>query len=145
MLLNCGVGEDSWESLGLQEDPTSPSYTKSVLNIHLKDWGWNSNTLATWFKELTHLKRPSCWERLMAGGEWDNRGWDGWMVSLTPWTWVWVNSGAGDGQGGLVCCCPWGHKDSDMTEKLNWTDVYNWVTMLYSKDWHSVVYQLYFS
>ena len=96
-------------------------------------------------KELTHLKRPWCWEGLKAGGEGDNRGWDGWMVSLTPWTWVWVNSGAGDGQGGLVCCCPWGHKDSDMTEKLNWTDVYNWVTMLYSKDWHSVVYQLYFS
>ena len=39
------------------------------------------------------LKRPWCWERLRAGGEGDNRGWDGWMVSLTQWTWVWVNSG----------------------------------------------------
>ena len=51
MLLNCGVGEDSWESLGLQGDPTSPSERKSVLNIHWKDWcwSWNCNTLATWW------------------------------------------------------------------------------------------------
>ena len=41
MLLNCGVGEDSWESLGLQRDPTSPSSRKSVLNIHWKDWCWS--------------------------------------------------------------------------------------------------------
>ena len=77
MLLNWGVGDDSWESLGLQGDPTSPSWRKSVLNIHWKDWcwRWNSNTLAPWWKELTHLKRPWCWERLRAGGEGDNRGW----------------------------------------------------------------------
>ena len=36
-------------------------------------WSWNSNTLATWCEELTHLKRPWCWERLKAG-EGDNRG-----------------------------------------------------------------------
>ena len=85
MLLNCGVGEDSWESLGLQRDPTSPSLRKSVLSIHWKDWcwSWNSNTLAAWCEELTYLKRPWCWERLKAGGEGDNRGWDGWMASLS--------------------------------------------------------------
>ena len=95
MFLSCGAGEDSWESLGLQRDPTSPSERKSVLNIHWKgwDWSWNSNPLATWCKELTHLKRPWCWERLRAGGEGDNRGCDGWMASLTQWTWVWANSG----------------------------------------------------
>ena len=57
-------------------------------------WSWNSNTLATWWEELTHLKRPSCWERLRAGGEGDDRGWDGWMASPTQWTWVWVGSGS---------------------------------------------------
>ena len=69
---------------------------KSVLNIHCKDWcwSWNSNTLATWCKELTHWKRPWCWERLRAGGEGDDRGWNGSMASLTQWTWVWVNSGS---------------------------------------------------
>ena len=50
--------------------------------------------LATWCKELTHLKRPWCWERLKAGGKGDDRGWDGWMASLTQWTWIWVNSGS---------------------------------------------------
>ena len=67
MLLNCGIGEDSWESR-------------------------NSDTLATLCKELTHLKRPSCWERLRAGGEGEDRVWDGWMTSLIQWTWVWVGS-----------------------------------------------------
>ena len=48
-------------------------------------------TLATWCEELTHWKRPWCWERLRAG-EGDNRGWDGWMASLTQWTWIWASS-----------------------------------------------------
>ena len=87
-LLNCGVGEYSWESLGLQGDPTSPFWRRSVLGVHWKDWcwSWNSNTLATSCKELTHWKRLWCWEWLGAGGEGDNRGWDGWMASPTQWT-----------------------------------------------------------
>ena len=69
---------------------------KIVLNIHWKSlcWIWNSNTLATWCKELTHFKRPWCWERVKVGGEGVDRGWDGWMASSTQWTWVWVNSGS---------------------------------------------------
>ena len=96
MLLHCGVGEDSWESLGLQGDPTSPSWRRSVLGVHWKDWcwNWNSNTLATSCEELTHWKRPWCWEGLGAGGEGGDRGWDGWMASPTRWTWVWVNPGS---------------------------------------------------
>ena len=60
MLLKCGVGEDSWESLGLQGDQTSQSWRKSLLNIHWKDWcwSWNSNTLATWCEELIHWEKP---------------------------------------------------------------------------------------
>ena len=53
---------------------------------------WNFNTLAIWCKELTHLKRPQCWERMKAEG--DDRGWDGWMASPTGWTWVWASSGS---------------------------------------------------
>ena len=96
MLLNCGVGEDSWESLGLQGDPTCQSWRKSVLNIHWEDWcwSWNSNTLATWCKELTHWKRLWCWGKLKAGGEGDGKGWDGRMASPTLWTWVWASSGS---------------------------------------------------
>ena len=101
------------------------SYTtwrKSVLNIHCKDWcwNWNSNTLATWCKKLTHLKRPWCWERLKAGREGDDREWDGWMASPTQWTWVWVNSRRWWWKGGLECCSPWGCKELGRTERLNW-------------------------
>ena len=85
---NCGVGEDSWEPHGLQGDPTS------VLGVHWKDWcwSWNSNTLATWCEEPTHWKRPWCWEILRAGGEGDDRGWDGWMALSAQWTRVCANS-----------------------------------------------------
>ena len=82
----------------------------------------NSNTLATWCEELTHWKRPCCWERLRAGGEGDDRDemvgchhrLNGHEFGQTP--------GVGDGQGGLVCCSSWGRKESDMTEQLNWTE-----------------------
>ena len=64
------------------------------LNIHWKYWCWSwcSYTLATWCEELTHWKRSWCWEKLKAGGEGGNRGWDGWMASPTQWTSVWTNS-----------------------------------------------------
>ena len=94
---------------------------KSTLNIHWKDWcwGWSSNTLATWYKESTHWKRPWCWERLKAGGEavtedemvgWHHRL-NGHRFKQTP--------GDSEGQGSLVCCSPSGHKELDTTEWLN--------------------------
>ena len=68
---------------------TSPEYSLEGLML-----SWNSNTLATWCEELTPWKRPWCWERLEVGGEGDNKGWGGWMVSPTRWTWVWTSSGS---------------------------------------------------
>ena len=124
MLLNRGVGEDFWESPRLQGDPTSPSYRRSVLGIHWKDWcwSWNSNTLTTWCEELTHLKRPWCWESLRAGGEGDDRGWDGWMASPTQWTWVWVNSGSWwwTGRPGVLQSMGSQRVRQDWATKLNW-------------------------
>ena len=93
------------------------------MNSLWKDWcwRWNSNTLVTWSEELTHWKRPWCWERLKAGGEGDDRGWDGWMHH-------WLNGhesektpGDSEGQGSLAHLA-WGlrgHKESDTTEQLN--------------------------
>ena len=123
MVLDCGVGEDSWKSLGLQGDPTSPSQRKSVLNIHWKAWcwSWNSNTLAIWCEELTHWKRPWWWVRLMAG-EGEDRGRDGWVESWTQWRWVWVTLGVVDRQGSLACCSPW-FSESDTTGQLSWTEL----------------------
>ena len=100
--LSCGVGEDS--PLDCKEiKPVNPKRNQSWI-FDWKDWcwSWNSNTLATWCKEPTHWKSesfpvswvfPWCWERLKAGGEGDDKGWDGWMASPTWWTWVWTSSG----------------------------------------------------
>ena len=71
-------------------------------------------------------KKPWCWERLRAGGEGDNRRWDGWMASLTQWTWVWVDSRWWWWTGRPACYGLWGCKESDMTEQLNWTE---WLIM----------------
>ena len=118
-LLIWGVGEDSWESLGLQGDPTRPSWRRSVLGVHWRDWcwSWNSNPLATWREELTHWKRPWCWEGLGAGGEGDDRGWYGWMASPTQWTWVWVDSG----RPGVL----WFMGSQSWTRLSDWTEL-NW-------------------
>ena len=124
MLLNCGVGEGSWESLGQQGDPTSPSW-RSVLNICWKDWcgSWNSCTLATWCEELTLSKDPD------AGKDWGQEekrvtGWDGWMTSPTQWTWVWVNSGSWQwtGRPGVLQSIGSHRVGHDWVTELNWTE-----------------------
>ena len=123
MLLNCGVGEDSWDSLGLQGDPNSPFWRRSALGFLWKDWlSWNSSTLATSCEELNHWKRLWCWEGLGAGGEGDNRGWDGWMESLTWWTWVWVNSGSWwwTGRPGVLWFMGSQRVGHDWVTELNW-------------------------
>ena len=81
--------------------PVHPKGNQSWdLFVHWKDWcwSWSSNTLATWCKELTHWKSPWCWQRLKAGGEGDDRGWDGWMASPSQWKEFEQAPGLGDGQ-----------------------------------------------
>ena len=90
-------------------------------NIHWKDWcwSWSSNTVATWCKESTHWKRPCWWKKLTAGGEGDDREWDGWTASPIQWTWAWANSRRWWRTGKPGVLQPWGHKESDTTERLN--------------------------
>jgi len=85
---------------------------------------WNSNTLATWCEELTHLKRPRGWERLKVRGEGEDRGWDGWMASPTQWTWVWVNSGGWcwTGRPGVLWSMGSQKVGHDWATELNWTE-----------------------
>ena len=127
MLLNCGVGEDSWESLGLQKDPTSPSSRRSALGFLWKEWcwSWNSSTLATSCEELIHWKRLWCWEELGAGGEGDDKGWDGWMASPTRWTWAWVNSRCWwwTGRPGMLWFMGSQRVRHDWATELNWRPV----------------------
>ena len=90
---------------------------------------WNSSTLATSCEELTHWKRLWCWEGLRAGGEGDDRGWDGWMASLTRWTWVCVNSGRWwwTGRPGVLWFMGSQRVRHDWATELNWTE---WPMML---------------
>ena len=98
---------------------------RSVLAVHWKDWywNWNANSLATWCEELTHWKRPCCWERLMTGGEGDDREWDGWMASPTQWTWVWVDSGNWwwTGRPGMLWFMGLQRVGHDWATELNWS------------------------
>ena len=88
----------------LEKTLESPLDCKEIQSVHLKgnqswifigrtDVDTETNTLATCCKELTHLKRPWCWERLKAGGEEGDRGWDGWMASPAQWKWACTSSG----------------------------------------------------
>ena len=110
-----------------------PKGNQSVLNIHWKAWcwSWNSKTLATWWEELTHWKRPWCWERLKAEGEGDDRGWDGWMASLTQWTWVWANSGGWWWTGRPGVLQSMGLQTQSRTQLSDWTELCGY-TMTYS-------------
>ena len=118
MLLNCGVGEDSWD--GLQGDQTvNPKGNQSWIFIGRTDA--EAETSILWppdEKGWLIRKRPWCWEILKAG-EGDDRGWDGWMDSLIQWHEFDQAPRDGEGQGSLVCCSPWGRKELDITEWLN--------------------------
>ena len=87
-------------------------------------WSWNSKTLATSCEVLTHWKSPWCWEGLGAGGEGDDRGWDGWMASPTWWTWVWVNSRSWwwTGRPGMLWFMGLRRVRHDWETELNWTE-----------------------
>ena len=91
----------------------SPGYSLEGLMLNLK--------LQYLSEELTYWERPWCWERLKAEVEGDDKGWNGWMSSLTRWHEFEQAPGDREGQGILVCCIPWGCKESDMTEQVNWT------------------------
>ena len=96
--------------------------------MHWKDWcwSWNSNTLATSYEQLTHWKRPWCWEGLGARGEGDEGGWDGWMASPTRWTWIWVNSRSWwwTRRPGVLQFMGSQRVGHDWVTELNWTEPY---------------------
>ena len=125
MLLHCGIGEDSWESLGQQGDLTSPfkgdqswvffgrndpkAETPVLWPPHAKSWliGKDPDGGKDWEQEEkgTTEDEMAGWHHRLSGREFE-------------WT-----PGVGDGQGGLTCCNSWGCKESDMTEQLNWTEL----------------------
>ena len=139
MLLNCGVGEDSWEVLNCKE--IQPVHSKGN-----QSWDFFGRTDA---KAETPVLWPPHAKRWLIGKgpdarrDWgqEEKGtteWDGRMASPTRWTWVWVNSGVGDGQGGLAYCISWVAKSQ--TRLSNWTEL-NW-TELNTMDWGLLYYEV---
>ena len=116
----------------LEKTLESPLDCKEIQPVHPKgDQSWvfigrtnaKAETPILWPPHAKSwlIGKDWCWEGLGAG-EGDDRGWDGWMASLTWRTWVWVNSRSWWWTGGLACCDSWGHKESDTTERLKWTE-----------------------
>ena len=108
-----------------ETQPVHPKGNQSWIFIGRTDGEAETNTLATWCKELTYLKRPWCWERLKAGGAGDDRGWDSWMTSPTQWTWVWVNSRSWwwTGRPGVLQSMGLQRVGHDLATELNWTQI----------------------
>ena len=120
----------------LEKTLESPLDCKEIQAVHPKgDQSWvfigrtdvEAETPILWppKQRCDSFEKHWCWERLRAGGKGDDWGWDGCMASPTQWTWVWVHARTGDGQGGLACCSPWGHKESDQLS--DWNEGKSWL------------------
>ena len=117
----------------LEKTLESPLDFKEIQSVHLKEnQSWifigrtdvDAENPILWPPDAKSwlIQRLWYWEILKERGEGDDRRWDGWMISSTQWTWVWVNSGSWWWTGSLTCCSPWGRKESDTTEWLNWIE-----------------------
>ena len=124
MLLNCGIGENSWEnSLDSKEiQPVHPKGNQSWMFIGRTDV--EAETPIFW---LPDPKSWLIWKDPDVGKHWRQEEKGTTEDEMVGWH-HWLNEhefeqapGAGDAQGGLVCCSPWGHTESDMTERLPWT------------------------
>ena len=128
MLLNCGIGEDSWESLDCKEiQPVHPKGDQSWVFIGRTDV--EAETPILWSPDA---KSWLIWKDPDAGKDWgqEEKGTTEdemvrWHHQVNGHGFGWI-PGVGDGQGGLACCSSWGHKESDMTERLNWTELTRW-------------------
>ena len=137
---NCGLEKTLMSPLNCKEiKPVNPKK-----KLVLKDWCWNwsLNILATWCEKLTHWKRPWCWERLKAGGEGDDRGWDGRMASPTQWTRVWTSSRSWwwSGKPDVLQSMGSQRVGRDLVTELNWKQCFLDKRFTASKVLHLVIF-----
>ena len=120
MLLNCSVGEDSWESLGRRSNQSILKINQYWIFIGMTDAEVQAPIL--WPPDVKSWLIV-CWQRLKAGEKGDDRGWDGWTVSLTRWTWIWASSRSWwwTGRPGVL----WFMGSQSWTRLGDWTEL-NW-------------------
>ena len=130
---------DAFESVGvLKKTLESPLDCKEIQPVDSKgDQSWvfigrtdaKAETPILWPPHAKNWKRLWCWEGLGAGGEGDDRGWDGWMASLTRWTWVWVNSGSlwWSGRPGVLQFMGSQRVEHDWATELNWRQTWSFL------------------
>ena len=108
----------------------SPEYSLEGLMLKLQYCGYL-------MQRADSLEKIWCWERLRAGGEGDDRGWDGWMALPTQWTWVWVNSGSWwwTGRPGMLQCMGWQRVGHNWATELIIYLAVNWHTLSYGSPW----------
>ena len=137
MLLNCGAGDDSWESLGQQGNETGQSQRKSILNIHWKGWcwSWSSNTLATYAKSWLTGKDPDAgkdWGQEEKGATEDEMvGWGHWFSGHKFESTLVDNEGLAS----LASCSPWGlqrvgHDWATEQQHFRWNYIHFFITEL---------------
>ena len=142
----CQLNTNDGKALGMAEQQFGRSSLdfKEIQPVHSKgDQSWvffgrtdaKAETLATSCEELTHWKRLWCWEGLGAGGEGDDRRWDGWMASPTRWTWVWVNSWSWwwTGRPGMLQFMRSQRVRHDWVTELNWIYKSQWIIRIWNK------------
>ena len=124
-----------FQTVVLEKTLESPLDCKEIQPVHPKEnesWIFIGRTDAEaeapilWYEELTHWKRPWCWERLRARGEGGDRGWDGWMVSPMQWTWTWANSRRWwrTGRPGMLQSMGSQQVGDDWAAELNWIELF---------------------
>ena len=126
MLLNCAVGEDSWESLGLQGDQTRQSKRKSTSKYALEGVILKLQPFGPLMQRADSLEKTLMLANIEGG---KRRGWQDEMVGWHHWRnehKFEQTPGDSEGQRSLVCCSRWGHKESDTTEWLNNNKSWSW-------------------
>ena len=142
ILLNCGFGEDSWHQISLdckENKAVNPEWNQAWIFIGRTDAEAESPIL--WppaAKNWLIWKKLWFWEGLKAGGKGHDRGWDVWIASPTWWKWVWAGSTCWWWTGSLECCSPWGRKELDTTERLN----YAYLSLVISFTLRAILYDM---
>ena len=160
--MDVSVGTQSWVSKNwcfwtvvLEKTLESPLDYKEIQPVHPKgDQSWvfveglmlklELQYFGHLMRRVDSLDKTWCWEGLGAGGEGDDRGWDGWIALLTQWTWVWVNSGSWwwTGSPGLLLFMRWQRVRHDWATELNWNIKLFWVLWNVFYSWYFSIYTI---